>query len=209
MNKTLHKTTALFFSGVLSLSLLAGCTGKPSASTDVPASSTYASSTSASASSQPQSEAAVSSNAMVIAEQGVFSAGGVTLKSDGTFDPENQWEESGAGQTAHVDYANVLYQISENETGMPMVFLHGYGQSRVGWTSAQYTKNIAAIIAIKPGGAPAPDLDEYKVVTEQKIPVTFYFGDYIDNADTSIAATGMWQGMRLLSVRRGLYRSRR
>ena len=36
-------------------------------------------------------------------------------------------------QTSHVDHANVLYQIPEKETGLPMVFLHGYGQSRMGW----------------------------------------------------------------------------
>lgn len=70
---------------------------------------------------------------MVIKEQGIFSAGGTTITSNGTFDPEDQWEESGAGQTAHVDHANVLYQIPENETELPMVFLHGYGQSRMGW----------------------------------------------------------------------------
>lgn len=317
MNKTLHKTTALLLSGVVSLSLLAGCASTP------------ASSTSASASLQPQPEAAVSSDALIIAEQGIFSAGGITLTSDGTFDPENQWEESGAGQTAHVDHANVLYQIPANETGLPIVFLHGYGQSRVGWmttpdgregwsnlflkkghsvflvdqprrgaagatsvsgtistktldqrwytqfrigrwengtsvvnegsqfpndaaavdqffrqmtpdtgmssdmgadfdnetvakalaatvdevyartgkksivvthsqgggpgwTAAQHTENIAAIIAIEPGGAPAPDSDAYKAVIEQKIPVTFYFGDYIDNGDPALAATGMW-----------------
>uniref|UniRef100_UPI002ED1D6D4 alpha/beta hydrolase n=1 Tax=Enterocloster clostridioformis TaxID=1531 RepID=UPI002ED1D6D4 len=70
---------------------------------------------------------------LVIAEQGMFSAGGITVTSEGTFDPENHWEESGVGQTAHVDHANVFYQIPENEMGLLMVFLHGYGQSRMGW----------------------------------------------------------------------------
>lgn len=56
------------------------------------------------------------SGALVIAEQGIFSAGGTTIVSDGEFDPENQWEKRGAGQTAHVDHANVLYQIPEEET---------------------------------------------------------------------------------------------
>ena len=70
---------------------------------------------------------------LMIADQGIFSAGGTTVTSEGTFDPENHWEESGAGQTAHVDHANVLYQIPAEETGLPMVFLHGYGQSRMGW----------------------------------------------------------------------------
>ena len=77
--------------------------------------------------------AAADDGALVIKEQGIFSAGGTTITSNGTFDPEDQWEESGAGQTAHVDHANVLYQIPENETELPMVFLHGYGQSRMGW----------------------------------------------------------------------------
>lgn len=74
-----------------------------------------------------------SDGSLSIAKQGIFSAGGITVTSDGTFDPENQWEATGAGQTAHVDHANVLYQIPSNETGLPMVFLHGYGQSRMGW----------------------------------------------------------------------------
>ena len=78
-------------------------------------------------------ETADDENALVLADQGMFSAGGITVTSEGTFDPENHWEETGAGQTAHVDHANVFYQIPENETGLPMVFLHGYGQSCMGW----------------------------------------------------------------------------
>ena len=70
---------------------------------------------------------------LVIAEQGVFSAGGKVVTSPGTFVPEDQWEETGRGQTAHVDHANVLYQRPVKEKGLPMVFLHGYGQSRTGW----------------------------------------------------------------------------
>ena len=70
---------------------------------------------------------------LVIAQQGIFSAGGTVLTSPGTFRPEDQWERSGAGQTAHVDHANVLYQIPQKKAGAPLVFLHGYGQSRMGW----------------------------------------------------------------------------
>ena len=234
---------------------------------------------------------------LTIAEQGIFSAGGITITSDGTFNPEDQWEETGAGQTSHVDHANVLYQIPEEETSLPMVFLHGYGQSRMcwmttpdgregwaemflrdghsvylvdeprrgeagqtsvsgtistktldqrwytqfrigrwedgksvpnegsqfpnddnsvdqffrqmtpdtgmtsdmgggpGWTAAKYTDHIAAIVAIEPGGAPSSDSEDYQTVLGKKIPVTMYFGDYIDNGDTVIQATGMWQGM--------------
>ena len=270
---------------------------------------------------------------MEIKEQGIFSAGGIVITSQGTFDPEDQWEESGAGQTAHVDHANVLYQIPGKEKGSPIVFLHGYGQSRMGWMTTpdgrdgwsdfflrkghsvflvdephrgeaggtsvagiisektldqrwytqfrigrwengksvanegsqfpnddysvdqffrqmtpdtgmksdmggdfaheivakalaatidevykrtgeksilvthsqggragwlipRYTQNVAAIVAVEPGGAPAPDSAEYAEIAAQKIPVIFYFGDYIDNGDPAINATAMWQMMR-------------
>ena len=275
----------------------------------------------------------VDSKLLFIVDQGIFSAGGSTVTSEGTFYPADQWETSGAGQTSHVDHANVFYQIPENNTKLPMVFLHGYGQSRMGWmttpdgrdgwsemflrkghgvflldeprrgeagmtsvsgdintktldqrwytqfrigrwengesvvnkgsqfpnddasidqffrqmtpdtgmtsdmgvdfdkeivakalaaaidevynrtgknsilvthsqgggpgwTAAGYTDHIAAIIAIEPGGAPATDSKDYKAVTEKKIPVRFYFGDYIDNGDPSIQATMMWHAMR-------------
>lgn len=70
---------------------------------------------------------------VTLADQGMFSSGGIVVTSDGVFNPENHWEETGRGQTAHVDHANVLYQVPADETGLPMVFLHGYGQSRMGW----------------------------------------------------------------------------
>jgi len=268
-----------------------------------------------------------------IKKQGIFSAGGIVRTTDGIFNPENQWEETGAGQTAHVDHANVLFQIPANDTGLPMVFLHGYGQSRMGWMTTpdgragwsdyflrqghgvylideprrgeagatsvagaisektldqrwytqfrigrwtngksvanqgsqfpnddksvdqffrqmtpdtgmksdmgadfagdvvakavaaaidevyfrtgkksillthsqggragwlvpRFTKNVAAIVAVEPGGAPAPDSAEAKEIAAQKIAVIFYFGDYIDNGDPKIIATSMWQRMR-------------
>ena len=272
-------------------------------------------------------------NNLVIAKQGMFSSGGIVVRSAGVFNPENQWEASGSGQTTHADHANVLYQIPAVETELPMVFLHGYGQSRMGWmttpdgregwsnlflkkghsiflideprrgeagqssvggtistktldqrwytqfrigrwengrsvvntgsqfsnddasvdqffrqmtpdtgmksdmgadfdnemvakavaatidrgfamtgkksilvthsqgggpgwTAAKYTDHIAAIVAVEPGGAPGTDSEDFKAVLSKKIPVTFYFGDYIDNGDSKIQATGMWQMMR-------------
>ena len=114
-----RQIAALFLCGIMSLSLLAGC----------------ASNTADADNSQNDNAQATEDGmkALYLSEQGIFSAGGITVTSDGTFDPENQWEETGAGQTAHVDHANVLYQIPAEETGLPMVFLHGYGQSRMGW----------------------------------------------------------------------------
>ena len=266
---------------------------------------------------------------LAIAEQGMFSAGGTVITSDGTFDVSNYYM-SREGSTAHVDHANVLYQIPAEETGLPMVFLHGYGQSRMGWMTtpdgregwsdmflkmghsvflidqprrgeagqtsvagtintepsdqtwytqfrigpylndeftynegsqfpageealdqffrqmtpdtgmdnaggdqnidntvvaqavaatidevyartgkdsilvthsqggmpgwetARYTDHIAAIVAIEPGMAPQVDSDDYKALLEKKIPVTFYYGDYIGEEFTDVPAAAMW-----------------
>ena len=70
-----------------------------------------------------------------IAEQGMFSAGGtVTEPVKGDYNPTTNWlDVTRAGNTAHVDHANVLYQIPVNDNGHPIVYLHGYGQSRMGW----------------------------------------------------------------------------
>lgn len=67
-----------------------------------------------------------------IKEQGIFAAGGIVVTSEGTFDPINgQFEPT--GQTHHADHASVLYQIPADNNEHPIVFLHGYGQSRAGW----------------------------------------------------------------------------
>ena len=102
---------ALALAGTLSLSLLAGSSGTAAGSEDTASDDT---------------------GALAIADQGIFSAGGTVITSDGTFDVSNYYT-SRAGSTSHVDHANVLYQIPEEATGLPMVFLHGYGQSRMGW----------------------------------------------------------------------------
>ena len=273
------------------------------------------------------------SSALRIKEQGIFSAGGSVLHSEGTFDVSNYYT-SRAGSTLHVDHANVLYQIPEDETQLPLVFLHGYGQSRMGWMitpdgregwsnlflrkghsiflidqprrgeagqtsyagtisnetsdqtwytqfrigtyinnqftfnensqfpqgeesldqffrqmtpdtvmdsahgdqninttlvaqavaatidkvysktgkksilishsqggmpgweSARYTDNIASIIAIEPGLAPSVDGDDYKALVQKKIPIVFYYGDYIGTNFTNVPAANMWNFMR-------------
>ncbi|WP_295629621.1 hypothetical protein [uncultured Intestinimonas sp.] len=111
--KQTRKWIALALAGALSLSLLAGC-----ADQSAPAASAAPEAT---PSAEPDTGAA-SSDALVIAEQGIFSIGGTVIESDGTFDVANYYT-SREGSTAHVDHANVLYQIPENNTGLPMVFL--------------------------------------------------------------------------------------
>ncbi|MGN0163309.1 MAG: alpha/beta fold hydrolase [Candidatus Ornithomonoglobus sp.] len=272
-------------------------------------------------------------SALSIKEEGMFSSGGtVTDPVAGEFDAATNWLDSTrAGNTAHVDHANVLFQIPETETGLPMVFLHGYGQSRMGWMttpdgregwstmflkkghsvflvdqprrgeagstaamtndsldtwsedSKEYkpgdqawythfrigrgtpnrydgsqfpagdeaqnqflrqmtpntggfdlavnkaaldevlsdvkdktgkksiyvthsqgcsvgfavdTENVAALVAIEPGSAPAVGSEQYNKLLEAKIPVVFYYGDYIDNGPEDIASTAFWKGAR-------------
>ena len=74
-------------------------------------------------------------NTLNIAKEGMFSSGGtVTQPVAGKYDEKSNWLDSTrAGNTAHVDHANVLYQNPENDNGNPIVYLHGYGQSRMGW----------------------------------------------------------------------------
>ena len=72
---------------------------------------------------------------LVIERQGVFSSGGrVTEPIAGEYDATQNWlDQERKGTTTHVDHANTLYQIPAGGSGTPVVFLHGYGQTRTGW----------------------------------------------------------------------------
>ncbi|MDE5768805.1 MAG: alpha/beta fold hydrolase [Oscillospiraceae bacterium] len=73
--------------------------------------------------------------ALTIVGQGVFSSGGVVTSAvSGDYDPAQSWkDETKAGNTAHIDHANVFYQIPAENNDNPIVYLHGYRQSRVCW----------------------------------------------------------------------------
>jgi pimeloyl-ACP methyl ester carboxylesterase len=66
-----------------------------------------------------------------IKEQGSFAIGGTIIQNPGIFDNSKfeGWLPSGVGQTYHGDHAVVSYQIPESARKLPLVFLHGYGQS--------------------------------------------------------------------------------
>lgn len=130
--------------------VMAGCANSSTSSTTAAAEETTAASeetaaetTAGETSAEAESEAEESSEetadvpegALVIAKQGIFSSGGtVTEPVEGEFDETTNWLDlTRAGNTAHVDHANVLYQIPANDNGNPIVYLHGYGQSRMGW----------------------------------------------------------------------------
>ena len=64
-----------------------------------------------------------------------------------------------------------------------------------GWEVPRYTDHVAAIVAIEPGAAPTVDSEAYNALLEQKIPVTFYYGDYIGEEFTDVPAAAMWSMM--------------
>lgn len=119
--------------------LMTGCAGSNTpATTEVPATAaeTAAQEAEAAEAEEPaEADAAIPDGALVIAKQGMFSSGGtVTEPVEGEYDETTNWLDSTrAGNTAHVDHANVFYQIPANDNGNPIVYLHGYGQSRMGW----------------------------------------------------------------------------
>ena len=88
-----------------------------------------------------------------IARQGMFSAGGtVTDPVEGEYDPTTNWLDAARpGNTAHVDHANVFYQIPASDNGNPIVYLHGYGQSRMGWMTTPDGREGWSDIFLKSG----------------------------------------------------------
>lgn len=323
------KGTALFLAGAFCISMLGAydgslaATSEPAGLLKSPASSTESSPTKSR-----------SADKLVIVKQGMFSSGGtVTEPVPGEYDSTTNWlDTTRKGNTAHVDHANVFYQIPENAQGNPIVYLHGYGQSRMGWMTtpdgregwsdiflknghsaflvdqprrgeagsttqmtmdgtldawaenskdykpgdqAWYTHfrigriaperytgsqfpagsaaqnqffrqmtpntgsydeavdaaalgevmndvrrmtgkksiyithsqggrvgwstpadNIAAIVAIEPGGTPEIGSAQYNKLLQAKIPIAIYFGDYIDNGPQDIQSTNFWKSVR-------------
>ena len=90
---------------------------------------------------------------LMIEKQGVFSSGGrVTDPIPGDYDPTKNWMDSERkGTTTHVDHANTFYQIPAVGSKTPMVFLHGYGQTRTGWQSTPDNCDGWADIFLKKG----------------------------------------------------------
>jgi pimeloyl-ACP methyl ester carboxylesterase len=68
---------------------------------------------------------------LVIQEQGSFTVGGTIVTAPGTFDPKNLMKAD--GQTFHGDHAYAFYQVPANPRRLPLVFLHGAGQSSKTW----------------------------------------------------------------------------
>ena len=90
-----------------------------------------------------------------IAKQGGFSSGGtVTEPVAGKYaEPKNWLDPARSGNMAHVDHANVFYQIPAGSTKNPVVYLHGYGQTRTGWMATPDGREGWSDIFLKKGRA--------------------------------------------------------
>lgn len=157
----------LIISAILAAVLLAGCAQSTAANSPQTASSetnaaALMNETAEGTQDTPNAEtdtAAAAENSqdedgtLRIAKQGMFSAGGtVTDPVPGEYDETKNWQDSTrAGNTMHVDHANVFYQIPENDNGNPIVFLHGAGQSRMGWMTTPDGREGWSDIFLKAG----------------------------------------------------------
>ena len=108
-----YYSVALLLSATIATLVMTGCSNTSTNTKSVQAKTEAASNTEGNSEEEPKSEVASvdtesDNKVLMIADQGIFSAGGTTITSEGEFTPEDQWEETGAGQTAHVDHANVL-----------------------------------------------------------------------------------------------------
>lgn len=72
---------------------------------------------------------------LVIKEQGSFTVGGSIMQHKGIYDATrfDNFKPYPEGQTFHGDHAYVFYQIPNNAKSLPLVFLHGAGQSSKSW----------------------------------------------------------------------------
>ncbi|GAA5171939.1 alpha/beta fold hydrolase [Viridibacterium curvum] len=68
-----------------------------------------------------------------LAAQGSFAVGGAQKTEPGSFDPLKPLEP--AGQSYHGDHAAVFYQVPVKAKKLPLVMLHGAGQSMRTWQS--------------------------------------------------------------------------
>ena len=82
----------------------------------------------------------------------------------------------------------------ETLTGHKSIFVTHSQGGAVGWNVP--ADNIAAIVAIEPGGTPAIGSEQYTKLLSAGIPIAIYFGDYIDNGPEDIMSTSFWRQVR-------------
>ena len=82
----------------------------------------------------------------------------------------------------------------KERTGNTSIFVTHSQGGAVGWNVP--VENMAAIVAIEPGGTPQVGSEQYNRLLEANVPIVIYFGDYIDNGPEDIASTGFWKQVR-------------
>ncbi|WP_392564124.1 alpha/beta fold hydrolase [Orbus wheelerorum] len=112
---------------------------------------------------------------LIIQQQGSFTVGGIVKTSAGNYNPrpeitiaktDNNFIDvyqaniNNGGQTLHGDHATIAYQIPVNSKALPLVFLHGAGQSmrswqttpdgREGWNNLFLRKNYSVYLVDQP-----------------------------------------------------------
>lgn len=101
------------------------------------------------------------------------------------------------GDTDQAVAASALSAVMEDVykmTGNKSIFITHSAGGAIGWDVA--AEHIAAIVAIEPGGTPEIGSEQYKKLLGAGIPITIYFGDYIDNGPEDIMSTGFWKSIR-------------
>ena len=139
-----RKQFLILLSTLITVSALTACGGNAASSAESPQSTQTAA-----------AENTADDSILCIVKQGMFSSGGtVTEPVEGEYDETTNWLDlTRAGTTAHIDHANVFYQIPENDNGNPIVYLHGYGQSRMGWMTTPDGREGWSDIFLKNGHA--------------------------------------------------------
>ena len=86
---------------------------------------------------------------LTIREQGSFLIGGTVKTQPGTYDTRHPLRAD--GQTLHGDHAYVSYQIPADARRIPLVFLHGAGQSAKTWESTPDGREGFATLFLRRG----------------------------------------------------------
>ena len=85
---------------------------------------------------------------VTIVDQGSFAAGGTVIEAKSAYDPYHPKAEA---QTLHGDHAIVSYQVPAQARALPLVFLHGAGQSSKTWDTTPDGRDGFKIIFLADG----------------------------------------------------------
>ena len=81
------------------------------------------------------SDQGMSKTPLVIEDQGSFFVSGTTVTAKGKYDSTHPFPSPDDGQTFQIDQMYIQYQIPPNKRNLPIVFVHGLGQTGKTWES--------------------------------------------------------------------------